>query len=274
MDKIEIPQFGSRKELQKFLVENKQTLIAQKKSILKHADGMIYGTPVVNLQVKGKSFKAGAIDVEEVDQIKVSVAINSTNWLDSHMDVHLKGLWNKSLKENKNIMFLQEHQYNRFDKIIADGDDLEASVKTMNWKELGFDASGTTEVLKFAANILKARNPYMFDQYAKGYVKNHSVGMRYVQLVLAINDEDYGAEYEAWEKYFPEIVNSEVAEEKGFFWAVKEAKIIEGSAVPIGSNVMTPTISVGKDIEPSEDTQEQEAAKKALQQKQFYSNLI
>lgn len=274
MDKIEIPQFGSRKELFKFLTENKQTLIAQKKSTLKFADGMVYSNPLVNLQVKGKSFKAGSIDVAEVEEIKVKAAINSTNWMDSHSDVHLKGIWNKSIKENKNIMFLQEHQYNRFDKIISDGDDLTATVRLMSWKDLGYDFKGDTEVLLFDANVRKARNPYMFDQYAKGYVKNHSVGMRYVQLVLAINDEDYGAEYEAWEKYFPEIVNSEVAEEKGFFWAVKEAKIIEGSAVPIGSNVMTPTISVGKDIEPSEDTQEQEAAKKALQQKQFYSNLI
>jgi hypothetical protein len=27
----------------------------------------------------------------------------------------------------------------------------------------------------------------MFNQYAKGYVKEHSVGMRYVKLELAVN---------------------------------------------------------------------------------------
>lgn len=270
MNKIEIPEYASKKELFAFLSENKDTLIAQKKSVVKWADGMLYSNPLVN--VKGKAFKAGAIDVTDVDEIKAELAINTTNWLDSHKDVHLKSLWNKSLKENRNLLFLQEHSL-RFDKIIADGDDLDASAKLMNWKDLGFNATGTTEVLHFGVNIKKSRNPYMFNQYAKGYVKNHSVGMRYVKLLLAINDEDYGAEYEAWEKYFPEIINSEAAEKSGYFWAVKEAQVIEGSAVPIGSNTMTPTISVGKNNEPTKVTQT-EAAKALQHEHQFYSNLI
>ena len=34
----------------------------------------------------------------------------------------------------------------------------------------------------------------------------------------------------------------ETAIEKGYFWAVLEAKLIEGSAVVIGSNPVTPTL--------------------------------
>jgi hypothetical protein len=38
----------------------------------------------------------------------------------------------------------------------------------------------------------------MFNQYAKGYVKEHSVGMRYVKLELAVNsDSKYDAEEKA-----------------------------------------------------------------------------
>ena len=33
----------------------------------------------------------------------------------------------------------------------------------------------------------------------------------------------------------------------GYFWAVTEAKYLEGSAVPFGSNVMTPTLNNNKD---------------------------
>lgn len=270
MNKIEIPEYGSKKELFSFLSKNKETLIAQKKSIIKRADGVLHHNPIVD--VKGKAFKAGSIDIDAVDEIKAELAINTTNWLDSHKDVHLKGIWNKSIRENKNFLFLQEHSLS-FDKIIADGDDLKVSVKLMNWKDLGFNATGTTEVLLFDTNIKKSRNAYMFNQYAKGYVKNHSVGMRYVKLLLAINDEDYGAEYEAWEKYFPEIINSQEAEETGYFWAIKEAQVIEGSAVPIGSNTMTPTISVGKNSEPPSGTQT-EAEKSLQHEHQFYSNLI
>jgi phage anti-repressor protein len=39
-----------------------------------------------------------------------------------------------------------------------------------------------------------------------------------------------------WDKYIDEIVNKEVAEEQSYFWAVSEAKAIEGSAVVKGSN--------------------------------------
>ena len=102
----------------------------------------------------------------------------------------------------------------------------------------------------------------MFKQYADGNVQNHSVGMRYVKLFLAVNDEDYKEEKSVWDKYYPTIANKEAAAAQGYFWAVTEAKVIEGSAVPIGSNQITPTIEVteaakdgtSKTIEPSKDT--------------------
>lgn len=134
-----------------------------------------------------------------------------------------------------------------FDKIIADGDDLKVSAVTMTWKSLGYAYPGSTQALVFDSNVKQSRNAYMFDQYAKGYVKNHSVCMQYVKMVLCINepdDLDYGAEFEAWEKYYSEIANKEYADEMGYFWAILEAKIIEGSAVPRGANSATPTLSV------------------------------
>jgi hypothetical protein len=72
----------------------------------------------------------------------------------------------------------------------------------------------------------------MFNQYAKGYVKEHSVGMRYVKLELAVNsDSKYEQEEKAiWDKYIDEIVNKVQIEEQSY-WAVSEAKAIEGSAV-------------------------------------------
>lgn len=273
MSKIEIPEFTNKSDLFKFLVENKSTLIAQKKAAIKYADGILFVGS--GLSVKDKAVKAGAVDVEEINELNVKAAINSTNWLDSHMDVHLKGLWNKSLKENKMIMHVQEHKSYEFDKIIAEGDDLKAYVEEMSWKDLGFDLKGKSEVLVFESKVKKERNPYMFNHYAKGYVKNHSVGMRYVKLMLAINDENYPTEKEIWDKYYPEIINPEVADQKGYFWAVKEAQVIEGSAVPLGSNVVTPTLSVGKDNGAASGTPSKEAAEKGTSQEvQFFTNLI
>lgn len=243
MKKTDIPLFAQKKDLFKFLVENKETLVAEKKYYTKHGDCMAFNHVIYD--AKGAAIKAASpVDISGMSQIKVSVVINSTNVMDSHSDVHMPGLWKKSLQENKMIKFLQEHQM-AFDHIIADKTDLKAYTQNMSWKDLGFGYKGTTECLTFDANILKSRNPFMFEQYAKGYVDNHSVGMQYVEVVMCINEPEEtwcGAEYEAWQKYFPEVANSDEAEAQGYFWAVKAAKLIEGSAVPIGSNRATPTL--------------------------------
>ena len=256
MELFDEGKFKTRKELFDFLIENQDSIIAQKKAVMKEADCVFFSpTATTTVNLKDQAEKSNdPIDFENLDEIKVIAIINTTNLMDSHLDVHIPGLWTKSLKENKSLMHLQEHKM-AFDKIISDGNKLRAYTKTYSWGELGFDYEGDTEALVFESTIDKKRNEFMFKQYASGYVKNHSVGMRYVQLVLCINDPDYGAEYEAWEKYFPMIANKETAEDRGYFWAVKEAKAIEGSAVPVGSNFATPTLeNNAKSLEPSKDT--------------------
>lgn len=239
-----IPNFATKKELFDFLVTNKDKIVAAKKAAIKHADPA--GCDAVGINVNK------AIAGNDPDTIKVTAIINTTNLMDSHKDVHLPGIWNKSVKENKNIMHLQEHKM-EFDKIIADGDDLKAYVKEYTWKELGFNMEGKTEALVFESSISKDRNNYMFNQYSKQRVKNHSVGMMYVKMLLAVNDKAYAAEYDAWEKYYPEIANKKDADAAGYFWAVKEAKAIEGSAVPLGSNWATPTLSTESKSTPNEE---------------------
>lgn len=276
---IKIPQFGSKKKLFKFLKANKSTLIRQKKAILKLGDGYLYaGSPGYE---KGDAQKAERLNTDGVNEIKVTAIINTTNWLDSHKDVHLPGIWDKSLNENKNGMHVQEHKMYAFDKIIADGDDLKAYAKMYDWKELGYDAKGKTQALVFESIVKRERNPFMFNQYANGYVKNHSVGMRYVRIKLCINSEDYPEEYEDWQKYYDEIINKEDADNTLYFWAVLEAKFIEGSAVPIGSNIITPTQEMkNNNPAPSEDTPGKRRAAEApdttgdSQNKGFFNNLI
>ncbi len=258
MNKLDIPHFEDRNLLQKFLFENKSTLIAQKGAVLKEADGI--GLSSIQFANKKGADKSEPIDAANLSELYVKAIINTTNIIDSHMDLHIPGLWKKTVNENKSILHVQEHRSREFKAIIADGADLVATTKKYTWKELGYDFKGKTEALQFNSNVRKDRNEYMFNQYAGGHVKNHSVGMRYVKYVMCIDNADYGAEFEAWEKYLPQAVNPEVAENRGYFWAVTEAKAIEGSAVPLGSNWITPTLSVGSNKEePSKDTQKQEA---------------
>jgi hypothetical protein len=244
MEKLEIPYFAEKKELFKFLIENKSQIEAQKKMIIKEGDGFGFIHSLIN--PKGEAIKANTPLTEIPDEYKIRAIINTTNLIDSHMDMHVPGLWKKSLSENKMIMHLQEHMRG-FKNVISDGKNLKAYTQQYSWKDLGAEYDGITEALVFDSVIKEAgkkpRNEYMYEQYSSGYVKNHSVAMQYVKMALCVNEPDdtyFGAEFEAWEKYSPMVANKE-ALEIGYFWAIKEAKALEGSAVVLGSNHITPT---------------------------------
>jgi hypothetical protein len=234
---FKLKKFDTQKELFNYVVENEEYILEEKKAEMKKADGFDF-TIVSNKTIKTNK-EQNLLDKEEIN---VTIVINTTKLMDSHMDVHIDGMWDKSLLENKRIKHLQEH-VRSFDHIISDKEDLKAYVKTYTWKELGYDVEGKTQALVFESKVKKSRNPYMHEQYAKGNVDNHSVGMQYVKLLTCINDEDYPVQKENWDKYYPMIVNNEVADKAGIFWAVLEAKCIEGSAVVDGSNPITPTLS-------------------------------
>lgn len=239
MSYLFIPDSLKGKELFKFLKENKSILIAQKKYEVKKADPFTLSNHFVNN--KGEVKKGNNPVLEDISTLNTSLVINTTNFLDSHGDVHIPGLWKKSLNENKDLYLLQEHSMT-FKGIISD--EVNPFTKMMSWKSLGLDIPGETQALIFNANITKSRNEYMFNEYKLGRVKNHSVGMRYVSIDMAVNDDSkyYADEFEVWNKYIDQIANKDEAEAQGYFWAVTEAKVVEGSAVPLGSNTVTPTL--------------------------------
>lgn len=216
-----------------FIRENKVEILAAKRAAIKFGD-VITSVPYAPNNTTLKS--AGNAD----DTLDLRLVINTTNIMDSHDDVHIPGLWNKSLKERGKYLLLQEH-VNSFKNIIQSN--VPASVQSMSWAELGANFPGVTEALTFHASLKRDRNPFMFDLYAKGEVTEHSVGMQYVQIHLAIKGED-GPEGETYDKYIDQVANRDVVEAQKYFFAVTEAKIIEGSAVPMGSNPITPTLQV------------------------------
>lgn len=228
-------EFGSRDELYAFIRANKRALKAAKKAQVKHADA------VTMTAAQG----AGASKADTGDgSFTLSVVINTTRILDGHGDVHIDGLWKKSLKEARYIPLLKSHSWD-FESVITD--DVKAKAELMSWSSLGAKFDGDTQALVFDAEVDPTRNPFMAEQYRKGYVRNHSVGMQYVTLYLAMNsDSKYDVEEKAnWDKYIKHVANKEDAEAAGYFWAVTEAKIVEGSAVLFGSNPITPTLTVG-----------------------------
>ena len=255
---LEFPnkEFQTKEELFKALIDNKKELVSIKKSATKNADAVSFGYLDTSIKIDTNKEDVQS-QMQNPESLNVKVVINTTNFLDSHGDVHVNGIWNKSVKDNVSFLHLQEHE-REFDKVITDS--AKGYVQSMPWKKLGLPYDGKTESLIFESTIDKKRNEFMLNQYANGWVKNHSVGMRYVQIELAINTEaEYDKEYKAlWDEFYPIIANKETADERGYFWVVKEAKIIEGSAVVMGSNSATPTLENKEEIEPSKDTLDNE----------------
>ena len=245
----------------KYLKDNKALLIAQKKSAMKKADAFSF---IYQATTKsGEEVKAITdVPIEEIGTIRVKVVINTTNIIDSHNDCHIPNLWKKTLQEKKIIYLLNNHEL-CFDEVISD--EVKAYTEQTTFKALGIELNSPTEALIFEATINAERNEDMFKAYLKGWVKNHSVGMQYVQLFLCINSEEkyYSEEKTNWDKYYPIVANKEQADERGCFWAVTEAKLIEGSAVVIGSNTATPTISV-EQVTPSIDTEQEDSRKSTI----------
>jgi len=248
---LTVPDFTCKTHQIDWMIKNKSMLIAQKKATIKHADAFSGATYYI-LDDNGPAIlnKADAIPAT-AKKIKVRSIVNTTKLFDSHGDVHIDQLWNKNIKDQKENYLVKQHQFD-FDGIISDN--VHVHTKQIPWHELGYNYEGKTQALIYDSIIDRDDMPdatkSMFDKYRMGKVKQHSVGMRYVALSFAVNDDRYPDEFATWEKYFDEIANKDDALENGFFWAVTIAKNIEGSAVVKGSNYATPTLDVEEKHEP------------------------
>ncbi|UYW02106.1 hypothetical protein K5I29_04185 [Flavobacterium agricola] len=247
---VKYPEFKSDAQKFDWLIKNESMLIDQLKSTNKTSDVFFAVMPVEHKdnanKAEGDNQETNAVS----NKIKVKVIINTTGLLDSHSDVHIPGIWKKYLKEAKKHYLVNQHRFN-FEGILSD--EVKAYTEEFTWKELGYDYEGTTEALVYetvldldSVWIDSPENKKLYNLYKSGKVNNHSVGMRYMKLYMCINstDADYAEKKDNWDKYFPYVANKEDALQNKFFWAVTEAKAIEGSAVLRGSNFATNTISV------------------------------
>ena len=247
-------ELTTKEEIFKYLKDNKSLVMQQKKSAIKRCDAVSYSVPFYEKNSDYETKEVGAtIDAVNTGFIALKFVGNTTNLMDSHLDVHIPKLWNKTLSDNSHFLHLQEHEMD-FDKVIHNR--MTAYVKTVSWKSLGANYEGSTQALFGDSLAPIDRNAFMVEQYRKGYVENHSVGMRYKNLVTCINSEEkyYIEEKANWDKYYPMVANKDKADEQGIFFAVLEAELIEISAVVKGSNSITPTISVTESKEAVIDT--------------------
>lgn len=249
------------------ILKNKQEAINIKKSAYKHSD-------VVNnhiIKEDSENITKMLLDDEEQDNI-VKVIANTYYWLDSHGDVHVKGCFTKSIKENQGKIFHFDNHEHSFNSKVGNV----KSVKevNINWTDLGVQKDGKTICIIGETELVEDYNCQVYDAYKNNEINQHSVGMQYVNLQIAVKNPQEVEAYKLWNEIYPLLGNPETADKLGYFWVVKEAKLKEYSCVLWqGSNSLTPTVknidAVNNDTsnnEPSKDTQEE--------QKQFFINLL
>lgn len=243
------------KEFIKNLVANKAQEIELKKAQIKHCKGGLNSVANTNTVDKG-------IYSNSEGKLERTIIGNTYLWMDSHEDVHAKGCFSKSIKERGDRVFhLHDHKFERTAKV---GNPIKLYEEEISWKDLGVNKVGSTQALHMDTEIIKAYNAQIFDEYKNGLVDQHSVGMQYVKIDLAVGDDEYEEEYKLWVDNIDQIGNKEQAEEKGYFWLVREAKLIEISAVLLGSNELTPTLGERK-VVADEITTRKEADIESLQ---------
>lgn len=245
------------KDLFNFLIENKKALVNEKKSMpVKWADTFSYST---KHQFKTKSGAVKDItageeteDPTDTEVIRVEVVANTCLWMDSQRDVLLIDSSKRSIKNNKDLMVhIRDHNYSVESKI---GEVVDVQLRTMLWKDLNVDIPGSTQVIVFTTDVMKDYNVKVFNQYKAGKIKQHSIGLCYINIELAINDPDYEKEIDFWNKYIDLLGNKDEAIEYGYFWVVSEIKLLENSCVLFGSNVLTPVLTVGGKDHSTQDT--------------------
>jgi len=236
--------FTDKMDLTRFIKKEYDTILMQKKSIYKTASSVNINDDLVD-----KAFKPN-IEKIESDYVIIEAVINTTNIIDSHMDLHLPEIWNKTVKDNPYSYHLKQHEQ-KFESVLSNK--AKSYNLITNFRNLGLNKDFATIANMNKLVLGKKEQPFMFEKYTNGEVLEHSIGMIYVDLELAYYDEDSQKNMDFFNKALSQAVNPEIAEENGYVWVVSQAKKREGSAVVFGSNSVTPTLSV-TNYEPSKST--------------------
>ncbi len=249
------------------IIKNKEELIAIKKSAIKHSD-CVSTLPIKDVSETIKL----AMDGEE--SANKRVIANTYYWLDSHGDVHVKGTFTKSIKENIGKIFHFDNHNHSFSAKVGNV----KSVKevSLNWSDLGINKEGKTICVIGESELIEDYNCQVFDAYKNNEITQHSVGMIYVKMDLAVNNPTETEYYKNWTDIYPLLGNQEEADKRGYFWVIREAKLKEYSCVLWdGSNSLTPTIEDKTEaVEDTTEIKEPSIDTQSEQQKELLKELL
>jgi len=251
-------EFTNKRELFDELKANKELLIKEKKS-------QVYKSYEKGLGVSLKPLKINTIKGLEMDSEYHYIAVNTTNILDSHGDLHVKGIWNKSVKEQQGRNYLVTDHKMELSNVVARKEDVEMIIADVNYSSIGKSYEGETQALIYKISKEKVINSLAKEWLESGNDIEASVRMQYVNVDLALNSDANTdkAEKALYDQHYDTIANKKDFDSIDYFWVVKEAKNVgESSLVLAGSNGVTGPINNSnvnniKNTEPEPTTQGQ-----------------
>ncbi|MHA2364727.1 MAG: hypothetical protein ACXAC7_12295 [Candidatus Hodarchaeales archaeon] len=263
--------FETKKELFTELIKRESDIISLKKAAIQKSAEKGQIASITFFDKNNDQLKA----VLNTKDGYIYPVINTSLYLDSHLDVHGETIWNKTVKEQKErINFVSDHQFT-IPNMITWAKDVNVIIRDIPWSAVGKEYTGETKALIFEIEEDKIVNADAKKAIDERRDVECSLKMQYVVIELAIDspDPEFKKNKKLYDKTINKIANKDKAQDIGYYWWVSEAKIIqEGSLVINGSNDATGIIY----NEPSNDTQKHNQPSKDTEQekkRKFYLSL-
>ena len=274
---IEFPgkEFASKEQMFAALKANEEKIIGLKKAAVykSHEKGHL---TFLNLDI---AKFAGAIKADfDIKSDHIYPVISTTNYMDSHKDVHFVGCFANTVKDQQGrVHYALDHEL-KFDSIIAWPKDVNMFVSTLDWSMVGKGYAGTTQGLVFgiAKNAI-ARPDVLTAIENKSSDFENSIRMTYKKVKLGINShsKDLKENKAYYDSRISEIANKDQAEADGYFWGVEELSIHkEGSLVVAGGSNDATSIIIADPESTSQENKQEPADSSSLINKSLHTFFI
>jgi hypothetical protein len=166
---------------------------------------------------------------------------NAYNFVDGGMDVLMEGCCKATIKESgpeSNAVAKIKHA------LFHDITRLPGKILVLEERTIDTESFGKITGPYFETQMDKSTegNDTLI-KYQEGVYDNHSIGYAEISSEKIERDGQHGNS-QKWKKYMEKLMNPQKAEDAGYFYAVHEIKLYEGSTVGFGMNELTPYLGV------------------------------
>jgi hypothetical protein len=231
---IHIPDqtFKTQDELFHALKANETIIIDRKKSIVYHDKCRVPLSMLPHTE-EGETVKGIGFRTKENYMYPI---VSTTNYMDSHDDVHWETSMNKTAKDQQGkVYFCTDHNFTS-QGIVVPKSKIEMFTRSIPWSLVGKSYEGNTTALIFGFD----KND-IINSTAKILLETEkdiecSVRMIYIKVALGMNSKhkDHSDNLAYFEANIGRIVNRERAEKLGYFFGVEELGIRGEASMVLG----------------------------------------